>query len=141
MPVVCFLDFGVGLWTLDFRVRPVDCPARAGTFEGGRGDDERFAARVERGGFADRLGAKHAPVQRAGPVDPRRLKLFNSRLERLGTIEELEECWSDRCCDGAADPSKHPIVALFPKSKIKRAPRKVPSPAPSPSPSPSPTAT
>ena len=52
------------------------------------------------------------------------LKLFNRRLERLGTIEELEECWSDRCCDGAADTSKHPIVALFPKSKIKRAPRK-----------------
>ena len=52
------------------------------------------------------------------------LQLFNRRLERLGTVEELEECWSDRCCDGANDPSKHPVVTLFPKSRLKRAPRK-----------------
>ena len=52
------------------------------------------------------------------------LKFLNSRLERLGTIEELEEWWSDRCCDGAADPTKHVLPSIFPKSKLKRAPRK-----------------
>ena len=52
------------------------------------------------------------------------LTLLNRRLERLGTIQELEEWWSDRCCDGAADPTKHAIVAIFPNSKLKRAPRK-----------------
>ena len=52
------------------------------------------------------------------------LELFNARLERLETIEELEEWWSDRCCDGARDVTKHPIVRIFRQSRLRRAPRK-----------------
>ena len=61
------------------------------------------------------------------------LSFLRDRLERLpprsradahSALDELEEWWSDRCCDGAADVKKHPIVAIFHGSRIWRAPRK-----------------
>ena len=52
------------------------------------------------------------------------LYFLNDRLERLDTIGDLEAWWSDRCCDGATDVTKHAIVSIFKKSKLKRAPRK-----------------
>jgi hypothetical protein len=52
------------------------------------------------------------------------LRYLNDRLERLGTIGELEEWWSDRCCDGATDTTNHPIVSIFRNSRLRRAPRK-----------------
>ena len=50
------------------------------------------------------------------------LQFLNDRLERLGTIEHVEAWWSDRCCEGAADVTQHPICAIFRKSNLKRAP-------------------
>ena len=61
------------------------------------------------------------------------LKFLRDRLEQMPpraradaecALDELEEWWSDRCCDGAADVKKHPIVAIFHGSRIWRAPRK-----------------
>ena len=52
------------------------------------------------------------------------LHRFNDRLERLKTIEDLEEWSSDRCCDGAADVTKHPLLGIFKKSRLRRCPRK-----------------
>ena len=48
------------------------------------------------------------------------LLFLRARLERLGTLHDLEYWWSDRCCDGAADVKQHLLATIFPK--ISRAP-------------------
>ena len=48
------------------------------------------------------------------------LLFLRARLERLGTLHLLLFWWSDRCCDGAKDVSKHVLCSIFPG--IKRAP-------------------
>ena len=49
---------------------------------------------------------------------------FCRRLTRLGTLQELAAVWDDRCCNGAADVRKHPVVTIFHGSRISRAPFK-----------------
>ena len=55
-----------------------------------------------------------------------RLKRLPPRgmAEALNALEELEAWWSDRCCDGAADPTQHPLVSIFEGSRIWRGPYK-----------------
>ena len=48
------------------------------------------------------------------------LLFLRARLVRLGTLHHLEYWWSDRCCDGAHDVTKHTLCTIFPN--IKRAP-------------------
>lgn len=48
------------------------------------------------------------------------LLFLRARLERLGTLNQLRYWWSDRCCDGATDVTKHMLVSIFPM--IRRAP-------------------
>ena len=49
------------------------------------------------------------------------LTAFRDRLERLGTLDQLAAWWSDRCCDGCLDVTRH---ALVHGSRIWRAPYK-----------------
>lgn len=42
------------------------------------------------------------------------------RLERLGTLNDLEKVFADTCCEGMADVRKHVVVDLFPN--VTRAP-------------------
>ena len=48
------------------------------------------------------------------------LRFLRARLDRLGALNQLKYWWSDRCCDGADDPSKHVLCDVFPS--MKRAP-------------------
>ena len=52
------------------------------------------------------------------------LSFLRDRLQRLGTLKELEVWWTDRCCDGAADVTQHPLVGIMHGSSLTRAPRK-----------------
>jgi hypothetical protein len=52
------------------------------------------------------------------------LWFLRDRLKRLGTLGILSEWWTDRCCDGAANVTRHPIVTIVDGSSITRAPRK-----------------
>lgn len=45
---------------------------------------------------------------------------LRKRLQRLGTLEDVEKVFADTCCEGMADPSKHMVVDLFPN--VTRAP-------------------
>jgi len=42
------------------------------------------------------------------------LLFLRARLERLGTLHQLKYWWSDRCCDGAKDVTKHVLTTIFP---------------------------
>lgn len=48
------------------------------------------------------------------------LLFLRKRLDRLGTLFHLKYWWSDRCCDGAKDVTKHVLCTIFPS--ISRAP-------------------
>jgi len=52
------------------------------------------------------------------------LTAFRDRLERLGTLDQLAAWWSDRCCDGCLDVTKHALVQIMHGSCIWRAPYK-----------------